>query len=53
METETPALSAKLPSRIARLEELAYNLWWSWRREARNLFKRLDYPLWRSTSHNP
>ena len=53
METESPALSQKLPPRVARLEELAYNLWWSWRREARDLFKMLDYPLWRHTSHNP
>lgn len=53
METEPPALSQKLPARIARLEKLAYNLWWSWRREARDLFKLLDYPLWRRTDHNP
>jgi glycogen phosphorylase len=47
------SLSAKLPRRIARLEELAYNFWWSWHRAARDLFKMLDYPLWHSTSHNP
>jgi len=46
-------LSDKIPSRIARLEELAYNFWWSWHREARDLFKMFDYTLWRSTSHNP
>jgi starch phosphorylase len=46
-------LAAKLPRRIARLEELAYNLWWSWHRESRDLFKVLDYTLWRTTSHNP
>jgi starch phosphorylase len=50
---ENTSLSAKLPQRIARLEELAYNFWWSWHREARDLFKILDYPLWRSTNHNP
>jgi len=47
------SISAKLPDRIARLEELAYNFWWSWHREARDLFKMLDYTLWRTTSHNP
>ena len=46
-------IAGKLPSRIARLEELAYNFWWSWHREARDLFKMLDYTLWRTTSHNP
>ena len=50
---ESPPLSAKIPPRIARLEELAYNYWWSWHRQARDLFKMLDYPLWRSTGHNP
>ncbi|MEE8392401.1 MAG: alpha-glucan family phosphorylase [Anaerolineae bacterium] len=53
MQTETALLSTKIPERIARLEELAYNFWWSWHRKARDLFKLLDYPLWRSTGHNP
>jgi starch phosphorylase len=35
------------------LDELAFNFWWSWHRSARNLFKALDYTLWRSTAHNP
>ncbi len=43
----------KIPEKINRLPELTYNLWWSWTPEARNLFKRLDYPLWRRTQHNP
>lgn len=43
----------KLPERIARLEELAYNFWWSWNRSARDLFKMLDRMLWGSTRHNP
>ena len=50
---ENPLMADKLPERIARLEELAYNFWWSWHRQARDLFKMLDYPLWRSTGHNP
>jgi len=53
VQTEIPSLAIKIPPRIARLEELAYNFWWSWHREARDLFKVLDYPLWRSTGHNP
>jgi starch phosphorylase len=43
----------KLPERIKRLEELANNLWWSWHPKARELFRVLDYPLWRSGGHNP
>src|SRR5438128_1725581 len=42
-----------LPARIARLEELAVDLWWSWHGEARGVFRRLDYGLWRATAHNP
>ena len=42
-----------LPKRIERLYELADNLWWSWHPQARDLFRALDYPLWRMTGHNP
>ena len=45
--------SLNLPERISRLDELAYNLWWSWHEEARSLFRSLDYPLWRKSGHNP
>jgi starch phosphorylase len=43
----------RLPDRLNRLEELAHDLWWSWTTEARSVFRRLDYPLWRLTAHNP
>ncbi|HEX5110974.1 MAG TPA: alpha-glucan family phosphorylase [Vicinamibacterales bacterium] len=42
-----------LPKRIERLNELAYDLWWSWTNDAREVFRHLDYPLWRLTAHNP
>jgi starch phosphorylase len=42
-----------LPERIGRLNELACNLWWSWHATAREVFRELDYPLWRFTNHNP
>jgi starch phosphorylase len=42
-----------LPERLARLDELAIDLWWSWNSDARRVFRRLDYPLWRATAHNP
>ncbi len=47
------AQAAAIPSRIHRLPELALDLWWSWTPSARQVFRRLDYPLWKSTSHNP
>lgn len=46
-------LKKKLPPKIRQLEDLAYNLWWSWNPEARALFRHLDYPLWSRTNHNP
>ncbi len=42
-----------MPSRISRLYELAYNLWWSWHPEALALYKELDPILWEEAGHNP
>jgi starch phosphorylase len=35
------------------LQQLASDLWWSWNPVAREVFRRLDYGLWRETDHNP
>jgi starch phosphorylase len=35
------------------LEELAYNLRWSWDHETIGLFRRLDRDLWEGSGHNP
>ena len=43
----------RLPPRIGRLLELANNLWWSWHEEGRQVFRALDYALWRTSGHNP
>ncbi len=50
---DNSSLTEKIPPRIARLRDLAYNFWWSWHRQSRDLFKMVDYSLWRSTGHNP
>jgi starch phosphorylase len=39
--------------RISRLNELARDLSWSWNPRAREVFRSLDYTLWRETAHNP
>ena len=44
---------AKIPERLKPLEELAYNLWFSWNVEAAEIFQRLDPSLWDETQHNP
>ncbi len=43
----------KLPRRIAGLNELSHNLWWSWHPAARYIFKALDRPAWKASKHNP
>jgi len=42
-----------IPARLHRLPELANDLWWTWNAEAREVFRKLDYQLWRQTAHNP
>jgi starch phosphorylase len=42
-----------LPERIRGLGRLAYNLWWSWHPQARDLFRALELQAWRESGHNP
>ena len=42
-----------LPERIRGLEPLVYNLWWSWNRAAREMFRSLDLQAWLNSAHNP
>jgi starch phosphorylase len=42
-----------IPERLRRLPELAMDLWWTWNPQAREVFRRLDYMVWRQTAHNP
>ncbi|PKO93252.1 MAG: DUF3417 domain-containing protein [Betaproteobacteria bacterium HGW-Betaproteobacteria-10] len=46
-------VNPKIPERLARLEELSNNLWYSWDRSTRGLFASLSHPLWQATNHNP
>ena len=43
----------KIPAELSRIEELANNLVYSWDRQIRGLFFRLDRALWDETNHNP
>ena len=49
----TLAVNPKIPQRLARLEELANDLWYSWDRSTRSLFSRLHPGLWGAVGHNP
>ena len=42
-----------IPSKLAFLETLARNYWWSWQRDAVDLFRRIDPRLWAASGENP
>lgn len=42
-----------LPAAIARLEELANDLFYSWDHGVRSLYARIDLRLWQKVEHNP
>ena len=49
----TVEVRPQLPQRIARLEELANDLYYSWVRSARRLFSQLDKATWKDCNSNP
>ena len=42
-----------IPEALSRLEELAYNLYYTWEPMTRSLFRRLDPVLWKNCERNP
>jgi glycogen phosphorylase len=46
-------VSPSLPASLEPLRQLAYNLYWDWNTEIKELFRRLDRDLWETTRHNP
>ncbi len=53
MNLERISVLPRLPEAIGRLDELAYNLWWSWEPAAQQLYANLDPALWEAVQHNP
>jgi glycogen phosphorylase len=51
MMTVSPLSS--IPRPLARLRDLAYNLYWSWDPDTQSLFRRIDPSLWEDTRRNP
>ena len=43
----------KIPKPLEKLKELAYNLWFSWNPDVRDLYKDIDESTWRRSGHNP
>ncbi|MCP4583814.1 MAG: glycosyltransferase family 1 protein [candidate division Zixibacteria bacterium] len=50
---KTYRINASIPDELEALNELSYNLHWSWNHETVDLFRRLDRDLWEATYHNP
>jgi len=46
-------VKAKLPERIEKIRELAYNYWWCWDSDAKELFQRMNREIWKDVHHNP
>jgi phosphorylase/glycogen(starch) synthase len=46
-------INKRLPDRLARLDDISKNLWWSWNHEASELFQMVDNNLWSSCEENP
>jgi starch phosphorylase len=46
-------VSPAMPENIALLKELAYNYWWCWNADAKELFARVDKRTWDDVHHNP
>ncbi len=44
---------SQLPKELQVLDEMAHNLWWSWKYEAIKLFSNIDKKLWTDTEGNP
>ena len=42
-----------IPEPLSFLETLSRNLWWSWKKEAEELFRRVDPQIWDESGRNP
>ena len=50
---QTVYIFPTIPDSLKFLDELSRNLWWSWQRDAVELFRRIDPLLWRNSYRNP
>ena len=46
-------VNANLPKNLHKLQEIAYNLWWVWNSEAKNIFRYIDNDAWHKAQSNP
>ena len=46
-------IHATLPAELSKLQEIAYNVWWSWNADAKDLFRYIDNDAWHRANSNP
>ena len=46
-------IHATLPADLSKLQEIAYNLWWCWNGDAKDLFRYIDLDAWHRAGSNP
>jgi len=50
---QTYQVHPNIPENLAFLEILSRNMWWCWKRDAIELFRRMDPPHWAQSGRNP
>ncbi len=50
---QTYQIYPNIPPNLAFLEALSRNMWWCWKKDAIDLFRRIDPPLWVESGRNP
>lgn len=50
---QTYQVFPRLPGSLSFLGVLSRNMWWSWKPDAIELFRRIDPRLWQESGHNP
>jgi starch phosphorylase len=46
-------IKPELPAQLKGLQELSFNLWFSWHPECQSIFEKIDYNLWLKAGKNP
>jgi starch phosphorylase len=50
---QTYQVYPNIPKKLEFLEVLSRNMWWCWKKDAIELFRRIDPPLWVESGRNP
>jgi len=46
-------IQSHLPEALTKLREIAYNIWWVWNSDAKNIFRYIDLDTWHKAQSNP